>query len=380
MVALEDDGLRNIGKFIEDYLYLFGIDVLSVLGQDHVLGPAEQENVVVLVHGADVAGAEPSVLENLCRSLGILVIAAEHDVTLDIQFSGDMLRIRRVNSEFHHFGDVFAAGLGNVLPELSVGDDRSQFRQTVAGDERYLQFVDEKRLYLGRDGGTSGGEDFDIASHRSHQLVVQHLAELGVVLVVGQFRLSFRRVDIRTKYVFREFYENERDSVEDIGLDIHQRLLDIHRDWRNSQHSDVHTDGKRDHHVAHKTEAVSMREKAQIVSSPVEREAGGDSLDVGGVIAVSQHHALWVAGRAGSIEDGADIVEIDVDDAEIGRLHTFGILLCEEPGTCGVDSVHGFTAGENLAGDAVDDAENLGHLLEVHGVECAFLGIEDFAV
>ena len=380
MLALQHDGLRHIRQFVENYLDLLGIDVLSVLGENHVLAAAQQEYVAVLIDGADVAGTEPAVLQYLGRGLGILVIALEDDVALDGQLAGDVLRIRRIDADLHDLGQVFAAGLRDVFAHLAVGHDRGELGQAVARDERDLELVNKQGLDFGRNGGTAGGEHFDVAAHGGHQLVVQHLAVIRIILIISQFRLSFRAVDLGAEHVFGEFHEDERHAVEDARAHLHQGLLDVFRDWRQAEHGHVHAHGHRNDHVAGQAEAVRVRQQAQVVLALVEREARTDALHVGRVVAVGQHHALRIAGGTGGIEDGADLVEVGMDDLEISGLHTGRVTLREQLRAGGVDFPRSATARKHFAGGGIDGAEDLGHLLEIHRVEGPLLRVQDAAV
>ena len=378
--ALEHDGLGHVGQVVQHHLDLLGIDVLAVVGQDHVLAAAQQEDVPFGVHRADVAGAEPAVAEHRGGRFRILVVAPEHDVPLDGEFTGDMLRIRGIHAEFHDFRQVLPAGLGDVLPRPAVGDDGGEFGQPVPRHEGHLQLVNQQVLQFEGDGGSARDEGLDPAAHRRHQLVVQHLAILGKVLIMSEFLLPFRAVHLGAEDILGKLDEDQGHAVEDARPHLHQGRVHIGRNRRKAEHRHVHAGDQRDHHVASEAETVGVREQAQVVLAPVEGEARAYALDVRRIVAAGQHHALWVAGGAGGIKDRAHVVEVRMRHAEVRRQHPAGELLLKETRSGGINVARAVAAGQHLPAAAVHRTEQLGHLSEVHRGEEALFGIEEAAV
>ena len=74
----DDADLLDARMLAERGLHLVGLDRFAA-GADHLLDPADDRKNAVVVEPADVAGAEPVVLEDLCGQVGPFPVA-HHDV------------------------------------------------------------------------------------------------------------------------------------------------------------------------------------------------------------------------------------------------------------------------------------------------------------
>ena len=73
-----DDGAVLHGRVLHQRLLdLGGVDV-EAAGDDHVLGPVDDEEEAVVVEVADVAGVVPAVRRRLGGGLRVLVVAGHH--------------------------------------------------------------------------------------------------------------------------------------------------------------------------------------------------------------------------------------------------------------------------------------------------------------
>src|SRR5437660_4992435 len=117
-------GVQDVGAGLERVFNGLRSDELSSRGFQQIFFAVGDEEVVVLVHVTDVAGAEPAVFaENFAGGFGVLVIAMHDARTLDEDFS--------------IFGDTnldignWLARTAHAIHGVIAGNDRRSFRQTI---------------------------------------------------------------------------------------------------------------------------------------------------------------------------------------------------------------------------------------------------------
>src|SRR5215813_11576332 len=69
-----EDAKLFYGQAIERHLYVFGIDVLALLGDDHIFDPTEKLQMALSVKSAQVARHQPPVDDRLRRQFGIVQV------------------------------------------------------------------------------------------------------------------------------------------------------------------------------------------------------------------------------------------------------------------------------------------------------------------
>ena len=138
---------------VEFVLDFFGIDVLSVRSEEHVLDASFDEKMPVGRKASEVTGVVPSVAVD-CLSSGLLVlVVSEHDVHAacdDLTFvavatvftSPDDASVARLQGELHMWNDGAARAEHVVLP-VAVGDHRSGFRGAVSAGDGELHTHEE---------------------------------------------------------------------------------------------------------------------------------------------------------------------------------------------------------------------------------------------
>src|SRR5208283_3147431 len=129
-LGLNKTDLLDGGYLFKDLLEFFGKNLLSGREHDHLLRPAGDEEITVLVPIAKVAGKEPAVLQYCGRLLGLLVITEHHVRPTHRQFSLTVC-IWVCNSYFHtRYRNADGARLLQVK-----GAERRGFRQSIAFDD-----------------------------------------------------------------------------------------------------------------------------------------------------------------------------------------------------------------------------------------------------
>src|SRR5207249_11639321 len=78
----------DVGVRVEKLLHFARVDVLAA-ADDHVLDPADDVDVALLVHGGEVAGVHPARrVDRLARRLLVVPVAAHDDVAAAAQLAG----------------------------------------------------------------------------------------------------------------------------------------------------------------------------------------------------------------------------------------------------------------------------------------------------
>src|SRR5712664_192938 len=120
----QDHGVQDVGAGFQGVFDGLRSDEFARRCLDQVFLAVGDEEIVVLVHVADVAGAEPAVFgENFAGSFGILVIALHDARALDQDFA-------IISGSDLHVGNRLARTAYAVLG-IIAGDDRGSFGQTV---------------------------------------------------------------------------------------------------------------------------------------------------------------------------------------------------------------------------------------------------------
>src|SRR5229473_8029354 len=146
----QDHGVQDVGAGFQGVFDGLRSDEFARRRLDQVFLAVGDEEIVVLVHVADVAGAEPAVFtKNFAGGFGILVIALHDARAFDQDFS-------ILSGSDLHVGNWFA-GTAHAVLGIIAGDDRGSFGQTVTlidgdadGPEKFGELFGKRRA-AGRD-------------------------------------------------------------------------------------------------------------------------------------------------------------------------------------------------------------------------------------
>src|SRR5713226_5264386 len=120
-----DHGVQDVGAGLEGVFDGLRRDEFACRGLQQIFFAVGDEQIVVLVHVADVAGAKPTVFaKNFAGGFGVLVIALHDTRAFDKNFAilgGANLDV----------GNGFA-GTAHAIFRIVAGDDGRSFRQTIA--------------------------------------------------------------------------------------------------------------------------------------------------------------------------------------------------------------------------------------------------------
>src|SRR6266481_834892 len=116
----QDHGVQDVGAGLESVFDGLRRDEFAGRRLDQVLLAVGDEEIVVLVQVADVAGAEPAVLaEDFARSFKIFVVALHHTRAFDQDFS-------ILSDSDLHVGNRFA-GTAHTVVRIVAGDNGRSF-------------------------------------------------------------------------------------------------------------------------------------------------------------------------------------------------------------------------------------------------------------
>ena len=102
--SVNDNAFVNILAVVQYRLHLFGVDVLPRGVEYHRLDASANEDVAVLVHHAQVAGAEPAVAgERGLGGFGVFVVAYGEVGAAGLYLAGLALRVVAVDAHLMHW-------------------------------------------------------------------------------------------------------------------------------------------------------------------------------------------------------------------------------------------------------------------------------------
>ena len=289
---------------------LFGIDVLAVVENDQVLGPAGDVQITVLIEVTQVTGTEIAVLgEGFGSGLGVLVVTQHDTGTLDQDLAVLDLHI--------HIGHGLAHGLEFIHFRIVGGDQGRAFRQAVA-----LVHIDAKLIKglgdLRPQGGAANDHIGQVAAKLLQQALVQQPPGIDLqetqhpVDAVGQHDLAavfaigdaFHHLLVENLRNGRHHKDDRRLKAVQVGDDILQPIIDADRSAAVDHAQIVHRQLKGVMNGQHGHDHRCSLQVLGIVHLM-------DLVDVGNDISLTEHNALAQAGGAGGKEDLRQAVRID---------------------------------------------------------------------
>ena len=246
----------------------------------------------------DVARVVPAVLDHLGREVGPIEIPLHHVRPLDPQqpFLADGqvsarlgvddlgLHVRDGPADGPFFAAKLAGARGPVLGDVE-GDDRRQFRRAVAFARPDAELFLEGIAQIDRQLLGTGEHDFERGK-------ILRLAAPQIVPQERRGRHQNRHPVLPAHLAHLPSFERA-EMIHALGIERERGPEDRGESGRMEKRQDA------GHHV--------IGPKLQQVV---------DALDVRGHVALREHHALRLAGRAGREDHGQQIVVLDLVDAE----------------------------------------------------------------
>src|SRR5947207_1269836 len=338
----DDHGIEDVGAGLERVFDGLRSNEFSSGGFQQIFFAVGNEEIVVFVHVADVAGAEPAVFaKNFAGGFGVLVIAMHDARTLDEDFSilGNAdLNIRN-----------WFAGTAHAIHGVIAGNDRRSFRQTITlidgnadGPEKFRERFGERRAARRDDAQMAAGSQADF-------LVDQFISELPLCFQgeacmssvgapgSGSLRHAHGPIKNHSLYArgFRalldqagiDFFEEARDGSDDGGTDFEKSLSD------RIDGFDVGESGAlKDVDVIERAAVdVSKRKKGKRdVFGGIEAEIMAHVVDVRAKIAVREHDALGLAGGTGGVDEGGELAGKNLGSAQTVGGNVRGVCCSDE--------------------------------------------------
>src|SRR2546429_5998846 len=172
----DDHGVEDVGAGLEGVFDGLRGDEFSGGSLQQIFFAVGDEEIVVLIHVADVAGAKPAVFaEDFAGGFGVLVIAVHDAGTFDKDFS--------------IFGDTnldignWLARTAHTIDRVIAGNDRRSFRKTITLINGNTDSPEKFRERFGkrRDAGRD-----------DKQLAADYQTDYLVDQFIGEFPLRFQ--------------------------------------------------------------------------------------------------------------------------------------------------------------------------------------------
>src|SRR6267143_1625319 len=326
-----DHGVQDIGASLQSILDGLRGDEFSRRRLDQVFLAIGDEEIVVFVQVADVAGAEPAVLaENFTSGFGIFIVALHDAGALDEDFSvldGANLDV----------GNWFA-GTAHAVLGVVARNNRRSFRQTVALIDGNSDSREKLRELLGK-WSAAGTDEAETATHTDADFPIDQ--GVGELLLEGngEIRMPLAGAPLRGHLghshgpikkhslhagVFRallnkagvDFFKKPGYRGGNRGTDFEKSLGD------GIDRLDVGQSGTlKDIDVVHgaAVDVSERKERERDIFRRIELEVVADVGDVGAEIRVGEHHALGLAGGAGGVDERSELARKNLRSAHTVR-------------------------------------------------------------
>ncbi len=312
--ALLEDAVGGDGVF-----YLFGVDVLSVGAEKHVLFAAADEDVAVGIYGGEVAGVEPACFVDGFEGLLLVLVVAQHDVgAFGDDFARDVLRIGGEYLYLHAWHGLAAGAFLEDAP-VFVADDGAALGHAVADGVGELDEVQEV-FHFFVEGGASDDALVEVASEGIVQLVadgvVDGLPEQGD----GGEEADVGLVKDGENFVSDYLLQDEGHDDDDDGLDVLECLDDDLRRGCLGEEMHVASDEELEQEVEGESVHVGHGQHGQCLVAGMEVEGFVGEVHVGPDGAVGQHDAFAPACGAAGVAEQGQVVGLLAEVLDLGWL------------------------------------------------------------
>ena len=148
-----------IGQRSDLTFNLFGIDIFSARGKNHILTAPHDEEIILLIEIAQITGAHPAVLrKELFGRFGLFVVTLAHIQATHFDF---VFPFRHYT--YLHFGERPATRMRFTDTARRITDKRPALGHTVANGERESDSM-EKGIDFGRQSSSTGNYFAELAA------------------------------------------------------------------------------------------------------------------------------------------------------------------------------------------------------------------------
>ena len=317
-VAVQPDDRGVPDPIVPDQhrLHVVGVHLLAIGQRDHVLLAPAQGQEAVAAELAEIAGVVPAVgVDRGRRRLGVLPIADEAVRAADEHFAV-------IGNPHLHSGNRLAHRADPVPVGAREADCRAHLGGAISLDGGDTHVRPERRE-LGVEGGSADGEvpeppaelGEDRAEqeppHEARQARSDGVQPVELRALAGGVDLALDRVREQPQPLRNDEHHRDLELAE--GLDEDRRLP-------ADRVGDGLAGGEWREEVAGQPEHVRQRQHRQQALVRAEREHVDEGPGVRGDVAVGQHHALRVAGRARGEHHEQQVVGRDVGRRQSARL------------------------------------------------------------
>jgi len=324
----DDHGVEDVGTGFQRVFDGLGSYEFPRGGFEEIFFAVGDEEVVVLVEVANVAGFEPAVVgENFTGGFGRFEITL-HDA-------------RALSENFAIVGDADlnvgngAAGAAGTILRMIAGENGRSFRQAIAlidgnsdGPEKFAEILGE-RSTAGKNGAkvaAGAGANFGIDELVGDGPFQPHGEAGGFFAAapgggfagdlhgeIEDFAFGAGGLASLLHQAGIDFFEEARNGGEDCGMDFKKSLRDVLNDFDVGYGAAV----KNVNVVEHAAVDVCEGEKRDgNILSGAEIEFVAGVGDVRAEIRVSEHDALWLTRGAGGVNERSELAGKDFGGAE----------------------------------------------------------------
>src|SRR6266404_2997390 len=287
----DDHGVQDVGASLERVFNRLRRDELPSRGLDQIFFAVGDEEIVVGIEIADIAGVKPAVFGDANENVGNRTSRAAAAILWIVggQDGGSLGQaVALVNWDAdgpEKFGELLGKG-------RAAGKDHAQFSAGSGADFFVDELVSESPLGLEERAGTlgSGTPGSGAPGDVDRPIKQGALDSGGFASLLHQLRVNlFEETRHRGDNRWTDFEQSLRDKVD--GFDV--------GDAHAIEEVDV---------IQHAAVDVGERQERQSdVGGGLEIEGGAGVRYVGRHIVVREHHAFRLAGGAGGVDDGAQL-------------------------------------------------------------------------
>ena len=328
-LLLNDERLHNCLQVVEFCLNLLGVDILTIVGENHSLAASANEAVARLIHNAHIASMEPALrVEHSLGCGGVFVVTEGYILASHANLTRDIVGVGRVNLHLHtrHQPTARERLVGGVV---SVANQGSALGHTIAHSVGQLNLF-EQLLNIAIERSTTHNKLGECATKGVHKLGAYFLIDefveqrnlgegLHGLLLQGGHNLTLN-----------DFLNQQGHREEQVGLHIFERFEQNRCCGQLTQQSDVRACCKGGEHIECATKSVCEGQDAQHSRATIVELVVNSENHIRGNIVHREHNALAKTGGTRGVGDDADLVVGHFGVADILHLEALGVALCKE--------------------------------------------------
>src|SRR2546421_277248 len=171
-------------KAFENSFDIFGVNIFSFLGNDHVFLAARELQVAHLVETPEVAGQEPTFDDGFRREFRLIQIARHDGLAANSNFANAVNR--RIHDAYFHSRQRLANGICAKRFQIVDRDGSAGFRESISVGDGNTKIVEKlQRLRFAKSTANNYGAEF--SAKRFMDLFKQAAADTETRPALGEY-------------------------------------------------------------------------------------------------------------------------------------------------------------------------------------------------